>query len=96
MKRLKPGIQLVVALLAITATLVAKGNAFKSTVLRTTEDCYINPTNAMPGTCVSPSILRNTDMCTEPPQTYCCYTFMVCPTSSIKVQVFEIILYRGD
>ena len=95
MKRLKQSIQLVVALLAVAATLAAKGNAFKTPVLRTTQDCYVNPTNATVGNCVSPSIFTNTDVCTEPPQAYCCYTFTVCPTSGTKVKVFEIILYRG-
>jgi hypothetical protein len=93
MKRLRLSIQVVVALLAIAVTLAAKGNILKSTVLRTTDDCYINPTNATVGACVTPSLLRNTDMCTEPPLAYCCYTFTPCGT---KVKVFEIILYRGD
>lgn len=95
MKRLQLSVQLVVALLAIAVTLAAKGNAFKTPVLRTTQDCYVNPTNATVGACVSPSVFTNTDICTEPPQAYCCYTFEVCPTSGTKVKVSAIILYRG-
>lgn len=93
MKRFRISLQLAVALLAIAVTLAARGNVVKSRVLRTTEDCYINPFNATVGACVTPSLLRNTDMCTEPPLAYCCYTFTPCGT---KVRVFEIILYRGD
>jgi len=92
MKRIKTSIQMMVALLAIGLTLVAKGNSFKHTVLRTTQDCYFNPTNATVGACVSPSLLSNTNFCTEPPVAYCCYTFTPCST---QVQVAEIILYRG-
>ena len=92
MKRFKISLQVIVALLAVTITMVAKGNAFKNTVLRTTQSCYINPTNATVGNCVSPSVLTNTDVCTEPQVAYCCYTFTPCGT---KVQVAEIILYRG-
>ncbi|MBS1567214.1 MAG: hypothetical protein JST39_22715 [Bacteroidetes bacterium] len=96
MKRLRLSLQLVVALLAIACTLVAKGNVFQKTVLRTTQSCYINPTTATVGSCVSPTLLRDIDMCTEPPLAYCCYTFEVCPSNPTKVLVDEIILYRGD
>jgi len=92
MKRLKISLQVLVALLAITLTLVAKGNTFKNTVLRTNQDCYVDPTNAVVGNCVSPSIHTTTNSCLEPPLVYCCYTFTPCGT---QVQVDEIILYRG-
>jgi hypothetical protein len=95
MKRFKLSLQVIVALLAITATLAAKNKSFSHTVLRTTQDCYIDPTGAVVGTCVLPAILTNTDRCTEPPVAYCCYTFTICPTSSTKVLVDQIILYRG-
>jgi len=95
MKRFKLSLQVIVALLAITATLAAKNKSFSNTVLRTTQDCYIDPTSAVVGTCVLPARLTNTDVCTEPPLAYCCYTFTVCPIGGNKVMVDEIILYRG-
>ena len=95
MKRFKLSLQVIVALLAITATLAAKNKSFSNTVLRTTQDCYIDPTTAQVGHCVVPALFTNTDICTEPPLAYCCYTFTVCPTGGNKVMVDEIILYRG-
>ncbi len=96
MKHLKMSLQVVVAIIAISATLAAKGGVIKNTVINNSQDCYFNPTTASVGNCVSPNTLMNTDDCTPPPLAYCCYTFSLCFSDPSKVLVSEIILYRGS
>jgi hypothetical protein len=95
MKRLRLSLQLVVAILAISITLAAKGGVIKNTVINNSQDCYYAPITATVGNCVNPGLVMNTDACTEPPLAYCCYTFSVCIMDASKVLVSEIILYRG-
>lgn len=95
MKRLKKGLQVVIALIAVCVTLAAKGGVIKNTVINNTQDCYYDPTNAQVGNCVTPGLKMNTDDCTEPELAYCCYTIDVCIMDASKSLVSAIILYRG-
>jgi len=95
MKRLRKSLLAVVAFIAISATLAAKGGIIKNTVINNTQDCYFNPPSAVVGTCVIPAGLMNTDDCTAPPLAYCCYTVSLCFSDPSKALVSEIILYRG-